>query len=341
MSDLFAPPSSPLPESGAGTPAGPVPPAQQPPTTQLPPTSAPAPQQPPALVPPAAPAPPSSPAQPPASARTTTHPDVAPGIPPSGSSPYPGQVSPHSAAPGAPNPYGPPRPHTPSHGAAGFPADGTARTPGPSRVLVGVLAGVAGLLIGGVGATAVTLAVVAGNELFADAAAEPWSAGPAPDEEEAWDGHGDDQVAGEDGGTFDDPWALEGEVYTDEWSVLLEIPHEATAEILAHNDVNVSPADGMEYWIVPVDAMYLGPSSTVTAHGSIDLWFVDRDGNEYTEGCGDVPDSLVGTGLIGTDDSAQGNVCLEVPAGADGLWVLAVDDYMPVHLSTDVAITES
>jgi len=204
-----------------------------------------------------------------------------------------------------------------------------------------VLAGVAGLVIGGVGATAATLAVVAGNELFADAAAEPWPAGPAPDEE-SWDEyHDEDPIAGEDGGTFDDPWALEGEVYTDEWSVLLEIPHEATAEILAHNDVNVSPADGMEYWIVPVDAMYLGPSSTVTAHGSIDLWFVDRDGNEYTEGCGDVPDSLVGTGLIGTDDSAQGNVCLEVPAGADGLWVLAVDDYMPVHLSTDVAITES
>lgn len=334
MSDLFAPPSSPTPGSTPGMPVGAVPPAPHEP--RPPQAPAPAPGTGTGTGPDTGPQ--SSTAQPPANSLPIT-PGVTPGIPPAGSVPHPGQVSP-PPAPGTPNPYGPPRPHALGQGSAGAPAPGT-RSRGPSRVLVGVLAGVAGLVIGGVGATAATLAVVAGNELFADAAAEPWSAGPAPDEE-SWDEyHEEDPLAGEDGGTFDDPWALEGEVYTDEWSVLLEIPHEATAEILAHNDVNVAPAEGMEYWIVPVDAMYVGPSSTVTAHGSIDLWFVDRDGTEYEEGCGDVPDSLVGTGLIGTDDSARGNVCLEVPAGADGLWVLAVDDYMPVHLSTDVAITES
>ncbi|GAA1412582.1 hypothetical protein [Oerskovia paurometabola] len=330
MSDLFAPPSSsPNQHSGAGAP-GPASPTA------------------PSPVPPASPA--------------TTAPPAA-GYPVATAYPGPGTAAPAGAA--ARNPYAayPPAPqhgdggaYGPGHGAShpapaaspyanppavpGAPAPG-GRT-GPSRVLVGVLAGVAGLVIGGVGATGVTLAVVAGNELFAgaEAAADPWPLGPAPDEE-SWDTYGDQDVAGRDGGTVEDPWLLSDEVYTEEWSVLLDAPYEATAEVLAHDDVNVPPADGMEYWIVPVHATYFGPSLEASAPQSITLELVDGTGAVFDGRCGVVPDGLTGKGFMSTDESVSGNVCLPVPAGAPGLWRLTIDDYMPVYLTTDPSTTES
>ncbi len=132
----------------------------------------------------------------------------------------------------------------------------------------------------------------------------------------------------EGSGTRQDPWLFDG--YTvggDEWEVLLEEPYEATAEILAHDDVNVPPPDGTEYWIVPVTAIYYGPSSQVSAWGAVDVGFVGDDGVHVDGQCGAVPHALVGTGLIGTDDTVTGNVCVAVPAGAPGLWTLSLEGY--------------
>ncbi|MFF2623123.1 hypothetical protein [Oerskovia jenensis] len=341
MSDLFAPPSSsPNQPSGAGAPgpgsstaSSPVPPASP---TAAAPTAAGYPVAaaypgPGTAAPTGAAARNPYAAYPPAPQRG----DGGPGAP----GPYaghggaygPGHEAPHrSAAPLSPYASPPAVPGTPG-----------GRT-GPSRVLVGVLAGVAGLVIGGVGATGVTLAVVAGNELFADAeaAADPWPLGPVPDEE-SWDTYGDEDVAGRDGGTVEDPWLLSDEVYTEEWSVLLDAPYEATAEVLAHNDVNVPPADGMEYWIVPVHTTYFGPSLEASAPQSITLELVDGTGTVFDGRCGVVPDGLTGKGFMSTDESVSGNVCLPVPAGAPGLWRLTIDDYMPVYLTTDPSTTES
>lgn len=213
------------------------------------------------------------------------------------------------------------------------------KPPGLSRGAVGAIAGVGGFLLGALCASAVFGLAFVVREAVSEAAG-PLFDDPTSDEYAWEDEHGgDDGYWGQDGGTIDDPWLLSDEVYTDEWSFLFDQPYEATAEILAHNDVNAPPADGMEYWIVPVYATYTGPSSTVTAHGAIDLWFVDAEGAEFPDGCGDVPDALVGTGLIGTDDSVHGNVCLEVPAGADGLWGLGADDHGPVYLTDPEKVT--
>ncbi|MHA7135552.1 hypothetical protein [Oerskovia turbata] len=254
-------------------------------------------------------------------------------------------------APGRHGPYAPPRPgqgpgqpvgpgQHPWPGAAGTggraPGPGTPSSGGLSKAMVGVIAGVAGFVVGAVVATVIYLAVDVTRDAF-DALAEQGS-GESSFWDEGWDETWDDEHGWDDeqaGGTIDDPWRLSDEIYTDEWSLVFDAPYEATAEILAHNDVNVPPAEGMEYWIVPVRATYSGPYSQVSAHGIIDLWFVDANGAEHRDGCGDVPDALVGAGFLGTDESAQGAICLEIPAGADGLWGLAADDYLPVYLTTD------
>ena len=102
--------------------------------------------------------------------------------------------------------------------------------------------------------------------------------------------------------------------------------------MLAHDDVNAPPPDGVEYWIVPVTATYTGSSSQVTAWGAVDVGFVGDDGVHAESGCGAVPHALVSTGLIGSGDTVTGNVCLAVPAGAPGLWTLSLERYEPWYL---------
>src|SRR5690606_41464973 len=60
-----------------------------------------------------------------------------------------------------------------------------------------------------------------------------------------------------------------------------------------------------------------------------DVGFVGDDGVHVDGQCGAVPHALVGTGLIGTDDTVTGNVCVAVPAGAPGLWTLSLEGYQP------------
>jgi hypothetical protein len=295
-----------------------------------------------------------SPVGPPAPHQAATTPYA---VRPGGASldPIPGAPGPFGT-PGHHGPFAPPRPGQapgqpvdpralgPGHpawpGAAGAggraPAPGTPSSGGLSKAMVGVIAGVAGFVVGAVAATFIYVAVAITRDTF-DALAQQGS-GESSFWDEGWDETWDDEHGWDDeqaGGTIDDPWLLSDEIYTDEWSLKFDAPYEATAEILAHNDVNVPPAEGMEYWILPVRATYSGPYSQVSAHGIIDLWFVDANGAEHRDGCGAVPDALVGAGFIGTDESAQGAICLEVPAGADGVWGLAADDYLPVYLTTD------
>jgi len=271
-----------------------------------------------------------------------SHPTGAPVPPPAGAVPPPqGAVPPPPGYPSAAAyplpaaasaPGGPPRPLA----TAGGPHAAPPRA-GLSRTAVALITGGVCLAVGGGLGFAGGVATDAGTRLadwFADPGySDDWSQEEWSDDE--WYGKED----WEGSGTAADPWYFDGlSISGDEWDVWLDQPYEATAEILAHDGVNVAPPAGTQYWIVPVTATYYGPSSQVSAWGAVDVGFVDEDGTEATGRCGAVPDALVGAGFIGTDDVVTGNVCLAVPAGAQGLWTLSIEHGEPAYIAADPAV---
>lgn len=78
----------------------------------------------------------------------------------------------------------------------------------------------------------------------------------------------------------------------------------------------------MEYWIVPVTATYTGVD-TGTAWFDLDIKFVGSDNKTYSDSCGVIPDNLNDVDEVYPGGVAEGNVCVAVPAGADGLWSLS------------------
>jgi hypothetical protein len=124
-----------------------------------------------------------------------------------------------------------------------------------------------------------------------------------------------------DEGSRENPLPVGTAVSTEEWEVTLGAPREAGDEIRAENQFNGAPPKGMEYWIVPVTATYSG---TETGHAGPDLGveFVGSDARTYSDMCGVIPDDLWDVDKIYDGGTAVGNVCVVVPAGADGLWTL-------------------
>jgi hypothetical protein len=78
----------------------------------------------------------------------------------------------------------------------------------------------------------------------------------------------------------------------------------------------------MEYWIVPVSATYAG-DATGNAGFDIAVKFVGSDNRTYDDSCGVIPDPFSDVGALYKGGSAQGNVCVAVPAGAEGLWTVS------------------
>lgn len=294
-----------------------APPSQSTPATPSAPSAAPAaPTAPAPTAPPATSAPVPTPGYPGPPQAASPPPPIGPGPAPVGYGPVP----PGPLAPG---------PTYPVAGLPGPPPPATRR--GLSRTAVGLIVGAACLAVGGGVGFAAGVASDAGGRI-AD-----WYTEPVEDEwSEDWSDEDWSEGEWEGSGTRADPWFFDGyTVAGEEWEVLLDPPYEATAEILAHSDVNVAPPEGTEYWIVPVTATYYGPSSQVSAWGAIDVGFVGDDGVHVDGQCGAVPDALVGTGLVGTDDTVSGNVCVAVPAGAPGLWTLSLEGYEPWYLTAD------
>lgn len=123
-------------------------------------------------------------------------------------------------------------------------------------------------------------------------------------------------------GTRTNPYTVGETVSNDEWTVTLGQPYEAWERIRAENEFNEAPADGMEYWIVPLDATYTG-SESATAWVDLTVQFVGEDSVTYDDSyCGVIPDDLSDVGELYEGGTAAGNVCLVVPAGAPGLWTL-------------------
>lgn len=126
-------------------------------------------------------------------------------------------------------------------------------------------------------------------------------------------------------GTRQNPLPI-GETFVgDGWTVTLGTPREAAAEVAAEDPANAAPPPGMEFWIVPVHAIYTYDGGT-PMHPSIEVEvdFRDGDGRAYRDGCGVIPDSLLAAGEMHSGDAVDANVCLTVPAGADGLWALTI-----------------
>ena len=58
--------------------------------------------------------------------------------------------------------------------------------------------------------------------------------------------------------------------------------------------------------------------------------FVGSDNRTYDDSCEVIPDPLSDVGALYKGGSAQGNVCVAVPAGAEGLWTVSTSFGDPV-----------
>lgn len=120
-------------------------------------------------------------------------------------------------------------------------------------------------------------------------------------------------------GSRDNPLPIGATVVNDEWNIVLGTPREAGDEVSAENPFNDPPAPGMEFWIVPVTATYTG-NDTGLAWTDLTVKFVGSDNKTYSDSCGVIPDNLNDVDEVYPGGIAEGNVCVAVPAGADGLW---------------------
>ena len=127
---------------------------------------------------------------------------------------------------------------------------------------------------------------------------------------------------GDTAGSRDNPLPIGEAVRNADWTITLGTPREAWAEIEAENQFNEPPPAGMQFWIVPVTATYTG-DKTGHADFEVTVKFVGSDNRTYDDRCGVIPDSIDDVGELYQGGVAQGNRCLAVPAGADGLWTVS------------------
>lgn len=123
-------------------------------------------------------------------------------------------------------------------------------------------------------------------------------------------------------GSRSNPYPIGTVVSSTEWDVVLGTPINGTSQVLAENMFNDPPPAGMEYWIVPVHAVYTGSQSGL-AWVELDFAFVGNDARTYEDTCGVIPGDLFEIGELYTGGVADGNTCVTVPAGAPGLWTVA------------------
>jgi hypothetical protein len=135
--------------------------------------------------------------------------------------------------------------------------------------------------------------------------------------------------SGNQAGSRENPFPIGHPVHNEEWQVTLSAPHEAWTAIAAENQFNNPPDAGMQYWIVPVTATYTG-DKTGNAGFDIAVKFVGSDNRTYGDSCGVIPNPLSDVGALYKGGSAQGNACVAVPAGAEGLWTVSTSFGDPV-----------
>ncbi|WP_435735300.1 hypothetical protein V5D56_10510 [Cellulosimicrobium sp. PMB13] len=203
------------------------------------------------------------------------------------------------------------------------------------RVVVGLVCGGTALVVGGIVAFSASYLATNADAVLAspdDLPADGWS-----DDEWYGDEWPDDEVWSDapGGGTLSEPWPVGATVYGPRWDVTLGTPRDATAEILAADPSGAAPGDGTEYWVVPTSAVHWGPGSAVKTADSVTLAFVTPDGSVHSTPCATVPGELVTEGRVPVEATLVGNLCVEVPSGADGVWRLTVGAVEPVFLAVD------
>lgn len=125
------------------------------------------------------------------------------------------------------------------------------------------------------------------------------------------------------------PFTIGETVGNEDWSVTLGEPTEAWKRVKAENQFNDPPADGFEFYLVPVTATYIGDESGF-AWLDLRVKFVGADGVTYEDRCGVIPDDLDDVGELYEGGVAEGNTCVVVPEGAEGLWTLTAGWSDPV-----------
>lgn len=152
-----------------------------------------------------------------------------------------------------------------------------------------------------------------------DLAASDAEAGDAATTDEVTTG--DETQTDAEEGTRANPFGFGQQVSNDDWTVDLGEPTLADDVVKKENPYNEAPADGMEYWLVPVKAVYTGTETGWPA-GEVMVEFVGDDAKTYNDSCGVIPDDLMDVDELYEGGEADGNVCIQVPAGAEGTWTL-------------------
>ena len=185
--------------------------------------------------------------------------------------------------------------------------------------IAAVIVSVVGVVVGA------TVFLVVVQDAFEDAFSES-NLSPSSGSDASSPSSGDASAPGGEGGdsnagTRNNPLPIGETVSSDDWEITLGTPYEAGAEIAAENPFNDPPEPGMEYWIVPVTATYTG-DETGTPWVDIQVNFVGSENRTYNGfDCAVViPNSLNDVGALYRNGVAEGNKCVTVPAGADGLW---------------------
>lgn len=184
---------------------------------------------------------------------------------------------------------------------------------GKGTSIAAVIIAVVGTVVG------VTVFATVVTDSFSDAFSEP-DLSASPSSSPTVTGNGEDgQTAA---GSRENPLPIGETVSNQDWKVTLGVPREAGAEVAATNEFNDPPEAGMQYWIVPVTASYTG-DGTGSVWVDITVKFVGSDNRTYGDRCGVIPDPIDEVGDLYKGGVAEGNTCVAVPAGANGLWTVS------------------
>ena len=146
-------------------------------------------------------------------------------------------------------------------------------------------------------------------------------AGAKEDTEDTDEADEPEQQAGGTAGTREDPLPLGTPIEGGDWVVTVnEVTPDATDAVMAANQFNDAPAEGTQYLLADVTVEYTGDESEMIMLGT-GFAFVTATGETIDTGDAFVvgPDELDTAQELYNGGTAQGNVVLQVPEGADGL----------------------
>lgn len=121
------------------------------------------------------------------------------------------------------------------------------------------------------------------------------------------------------------PFAFGSAERMGDWEVTVFKPYEGWDEIRAASPYESPPDSGIEYWLFPVEATNLGTESA-SAWWALTAGFEDSAGMLHGGYCaGTLPEDLYYYSEVAPGKTVSGNLCVEKPAGASGLWTLNID----------------